>query len=128
MPAPEGSYRTATLRAPRAPRDRRVTQGVALGVAAVLLALAALWITVATGLLTRPSAATLAPAFASALCAVRGAATARRLWRSRRRAVAGVIVALVVLALTGAALGVGGYLTYENPPPPPTLGWTFWRC
>jgi uncharacterized protein involved in response to NO len=94
----------------------------------VLLALAALWITVATGLLAKPSAATLAPAFAAALCAVRAAAMARRLWRTRRRAVAGVIAALVVLALTGAALAVAGFLTYESPPPPSAGAWTFWRC
>ena len=126
MPAPEGSYRKSTLREPRAPRDPRGTQGVALGVAAVLLALAALWIAVATGLLARPSAATLAPAFASSLCALKGAAVARRLWRSRQRAVAGVVA---VLAVTGDALAVADFLTYENPPPPPrTGGWTFWRC
>ncbi len=94
----------------------------------MLLALAALWITVATGLLAKPSAATLAPAFAAALCAVRAAAMARRLWRTRRRAVAGVIAALVVLALTGAALAVAGFLRYESPPPPSAGAWTFWRC
>ena len=131
MPATEGSYRASTLRVPRAPRDRRGTHGGILGVAAVLLALAALWIALATGLFAKPSAATLAPAFASSLCALRGAAVARRLWRSRRRMVAGVVAVLALLALTGDTLAAVDFLTHEPPPPPPpptASGWTLWHC
>jgi len=129
MSTPEGSYRTSAFREPRAPRDARVALGVALGVAAVLLALAALSIAVTTGLLARPSAALLVPAIGSSLCALRGAAVARRLWRSRRRAVAAVVAVLAVMALSGDALATVDLLTHEDPPPPrPTAGWTLWRC
>ncbi|TAK26588.1 MAG: hypothetical protein EPO40_21085 [Myxococcaceae bacterium] len=128
MSAPEGIYRTSALREPRAPRDPRVASGVALGVAAVLLALAALWIALTTGLLARPSAAALGPAIASSLCALKGAAVARRLWCSRQRAVAGVVAVLAVMALAGDALAAVDLLTHEDPPPLPAGGWTLWRC
>jgi hypothetical protein len=131
MPATEGSYRASTPRQPRPPGDPRVARGIVLAAGAVLLALAALSIAVATGLLAEPSVATLAPAFASALCALKGAGVARRLWRGRRRVVAGVVAVLAVMALAGDALATVDLLTHERHPPPPpatAFGWTLWRC
>jgi hypothetical protein len=134
MPAPEGSYRTSTPRPPEPPRppwDARITLGIVLGVAAVLLALAALSIALATGLFAEPSATMWVPVFVSSLCALKGVAVARRLWRNRRRVIATVVTVLAVMAFAGDALAVTDFLTHERlpPPPPPSAGgWTFWRC
>ncbi len=126
--ATAGVYRSSRLREPRASRDWRVARAVGLGVAGVLLALAALWIAVTTGLFSKPSAATLAPVVPSVLCALRAASMTRRLWRGRRRVVAGAVGALAALALVGAGLATMDYLTGEEPQYPSTTGWTLWHC